>query len=461
MNFNIMDKILNYIELNKEKHLNELIEFLKIPSISAVPAHNPDVERCAEWLSGHIKTIGFDDVRLINTPGHPIVFAQWLGAVENAKTVLIYGHYDVQPVEPLDEWNSEPFNPVVHDGKIWARGTADDKGQVFVHLKALEAYHRVNGKFPVNIKLLIEGEEEAGSSNLDDFIVNNAELLACDTVIISDTEWITPTAPSICVGLRGISFIEVTVHGPNRDVHSGSYGGGIDNPLNVLCRMVSQLTDCYGRITIPGFYDDVLDLSDEERMEFKKLPYNESEYCADLGIKGVNGEYGFTTLERVSARPTLDLNGIFGGYTGEGAKTIIPAKATAKISMRLVPNQKGKDITEKIVKYLKKLAPPTVSIEVKGLHGANPVLIPVSNNGVKACITAFKKAFGADTLFMREGGSIPVVELFDTVLHAPSVLMGLGLPSDLIHSPNENFDLKNFYGGIKASAIFFDEFSNL
>ena len=454
-----MNDILNYIESQKDRYLAELTEFLKFPSISSQPEHKPDMVDCGNWLVNHIRSIGFDDVRLIETKGHPIVFASWNGAGEHAPTVLYYGHYDVQPVDPLDLWNSPPFEPFVKDGKIIGRGTADDKGQLFIHVKGIESYFKTHGKPPVNIKFLFEGEEEANESHLDDFIIHNAELLKCDTVMVSDTEWFAPGLPTICYGLRGIAFMEVTVTGPNRDVHSGSFGGGIDNPLNVLCGMVSRLRDNYGRVTIPGFYNDVIELTAEERENYKKLPYNEKEYCEDLEINGVNGEYGFTTLERCWARPTLDLNGIFGGYTGEGNKTIIPSKATAKITMRLVPHQKGEDIAQKAEAYLRSIAPPTVKIDVYAGAGGSPVITPLDNPAMKSAVAALKLAFGKEPVYMREGGSIPVCETFDSVLKSPTILMGFGLPSDNIHSPNENFALENFYGGIKASAIFLDEIS--
>jgi len=456
-----MEKVFSFIDNQKDKFLSELIDFLSIPSISSEPAYKQDMDRCCGWLADNLKSIGFDDVRIVPTDGHSIILAKWNGAGKEAPTVLIYGHYDVQPVDPLGLWISPPFSPRIHNGKIWARGTADDKGQLFCHVKALESFFKSGSPIPCNIILLFEGEEECGSNNLDKFIIENAKDLQCDTVLVSDTEWFAPGLPSICYSLRGISYIEVTVTGPNRDLHSGSYGGGIDNPLNVLCQMVAQLKDSYGRITIPGFYDNVIPLSQEERQEFLRLPFNETEYCDDLGISSVNGEFGYTTLERVWARPTLDLNGIYGGYTGDGAKTILPTKATAKISMRLVPRQKSKDIGEKIAAYLKKIAPPTVKVDATVLHGGNPVLVPMDSPGVQAAKIAYKEAFNVDPVFMREGGSIPIVELFDEVLHSPTVLMGFGLPNDNVHSPNESYSLDNFFGGIKTSAVFLNEFSKM
>ncbi len=338
--------------------------------------------------------------------------------------------------------------------KIFARGSSDDKGQVFVHLKAIEALFKLYGKLPVNIKLMIEGEEEAGSSNLETFIENNQEMLKCDTVLVSDTEWFADGLPSICYSLRGISFVEVKVIGPNRDLHSGTFGGAVDNPINVLAWMISQLKDNYGRITIPGFYDDVVDLTVEERNGFKELPFDEDDYKKDLDVKELNGEIGYTTLERTWARPSLDLNGIKGGFIGEGAKTVLPSEASAKISMRLVANQTADDITKKILDYLIKLAPPTVKVEVNELHGGNPVLVPRDGKAISAAMEALEIAFGQKPVFMREGGSIPIVEKFESVLHAPTVLMGLGLPCDNIHSPNENYDLRNYIGGIAASVLF-------
>ena len=455
-----MKEILNFIENEKARYLTELKEFLSIPSISSVPENKEDCLRCANWLADHIKSIGITDTRVIPTEGHPIVFAQWLGAGTGKPTILIYGHYDVQPVDPLELWTNPPFEPTVVNNKIFARGTADDKGQVFCHLKAIESYFKNNKPIPVNIKLIIEGEEEAGSSNIDKFIQDNAELLSCDTVLVSDTEWFAEGLPSLCYALRGISFVEVTVTGPNRDLHSGTFGGGVDNPINVLCDMISRLKDKYGRITIPGFYDKVEPLTDLEKDNYKLLPFNEADYCKDLDIGGTNGEFGYTTLERVWARPTLDLNGIYGGYTGVGAKTVLPSKASAKISMRLVAYQDPAEITEKIKNYLIAIAPLTVKVEVVTLHGGKPVLVKLDSPGVRAASEAFFQAFGKKPVFMREGGSIPVVVEFEEVLKAPTVLMGFGLPSDNIHSPNENFDLNNFYGGIRTAALFYNEFPN-
>lgn len=456
-----MEKYFNHIELNKKKYLNELVEFLSIPSISSDPGHKDEVASCAAWLAGHLNSIGMENIKIIPTNGHPIVYADWLHAGDGAKTLLVYGHYDVQPVDPLDLWNSPPFEPIIIKNKIIARGTSDDKGQLFTHLKSIDSILKLDGKLPVNIKFIVEGEEEAGFSHLDDFIIENQELLSCDAAIVSDTEWFAEGIPSICYGLRGICFIEVEVTGPNRDVHSGSFGGAIDNPINVLCGMMAKLKDEYGRITIPGFYDAVVPVSIEESIGYKELPFDEKRYCEDLEIGGVNGEYGYTTLERSWARPTLDLNGIYGGYTGEGAKTIIPSKATAKISMRLVPDQAPDDITTKITRYIESIAPPTVKIKVTPLGGGSPIIVPRDGNAIRAALLALKEGFGTEPVFMREGGSIPIVAIFENVLKVPTVLLGLGLPSDNVHSPNENFDLDNFYGGIKTSAAFMFRFSEI
>lgn len=454
-----MSDYIQFIESNKDRFFTELVDFLKIPSVSSQAEHNPDTRKAATWLVKQLNDIGMPKVELYETAGHPVVYAEDLRAGANAKTVLIYGHYDVQPVDPVELWNSPPFEPVVNGGKIYARGSSDDKGQVFAHIKAVEAYQKTNGKLPVNIKFMIEGEEECGSNNLDVFIRKHRDMLKCDTVMVSDTEWFAEGLPSICYSLRGLSYIEITVTGPNRDLHSGTYGGAVDNPLNVLCDIVSSLKDKYGRITIPGFYDDVKPLTSEEREGFAKLPFNYEEYTEELGVTDGNGEFGFTTLERTWARPTLDLNGIYGGYTGEGAKTILPSKASAKISMRLVPYQNHEDITAKITKHLKAITPPTVKLDITPLHGGNPVMIELESEGLNAAKRAMNRAFGKDPIMMREGGSIPIVELFGSELNAPTILMGIGLPSDNIHSPNESFSIDNFYGGIKASAIFLEEFA--
>ncbi|MCX8054527.1 MAG: dipeptidase [Ignavibacteria bacterium] len=456
-----MEELLNFIECNQEKHLEQLKEFLKLKSISSEPEYKEEVRRTAMWLKIHLSKIGFEKTQIFETKGHPIVYAEWLGAGPNAKTVLIYGHYDVQPVDPIEEWNTPPFEPTVIDGKLYARGTADDKGQIFAHIKGIEAHFQTYGKLPVNVKLLIEGEEEAGSGNLDEFIENNKELLKCDTVLISDTEWYTFGLPSICYALRGISFVEVKVIGPNRDLHSGSYGGAVDNPIFVLAKMLTMLKDERGKIIIPGFYDDVIKVSEEERKHFKNLPFSEDELKKSIEVEELSGEIDFSVLERIWIRPSIDVNGIKGGYIGEGMKTIIPSEASAKISMRLVPNQNPQDITEKLSKYLISIAPKSVKVIVNPAHGGNPVITPIDSPGIKAAVKALEVAFNKKPVFMREGGSIPVTDTFSKMLGAPPVLMGLGLPDDNIHAPNEKINLENFFGGIKASAVFLCEYSKL
>jgi acetylornithine deacetylase/succinyl-diaminopimelate desuccinylase-like protein len=453
----IMSSVLNYIETNHPKHLEELKDFLRIPSISTDPERKGDVLRCAEWVAANMKDIGLENIEIFPTDGHPVVYAEYLHAGKDAPTVLFYGHYDVQPVDPLHLWTNPPFEPTVRDGKIYARGAVDDKGQVFMQLKSLEAHLKTNGKLPVNVKVLIEGEEEIGSVNLETFLRKHAQKLAAHTVLISDTAMFADEVPSLCYGLRGMSYMEITVTGPNRDLHSGVFGGAVANPANALCAIIAKLTDEYGRITIPGFYDDVKALTPEERSEYANLPFDESAYCKELNIPATDGEFGYHTLEKTSARPTLDVNGIWGGFTGEGAKTVLPAQASAKVSMRLVPNQDTNDIAKKFEAHVRRIAPPTVSIEVTNLHGGNPAITPTDSKGVKAALSAMEQAFGKKPFLTREGGSIPIVLLFQKILNAPVVLMGMGLNTENLHSPDEHFTLKNFYRGIIASALFYDE----
>lgn len=454
-----MDKVLDYIETNQDNFLEELKEFLRFPSVSTRQRNKQDVLDCADWLKKNILNSGFENAEIIETSGHPIVYAEWMGAGEDAPTVLVYGHYDVQPEDPIDLWDSPPFEPTIRDGKLYGRGTADDKGQVFTHVKGAEAHLAANGKLPVNVKLLIEGEEESGSTALMEFLPKNTEKLACDAILISDTSWFADNIPSIVYSLRGIAVIEVTVKGPNRDLHSGQYGGAVPNPVNVLCNMISQLHDEDNKVTIEGFYDNVRELSEEEINTLESLPFSEQEYMKDLALKGLTGEKGYSTILRASSRPTLDVNGMFGGYTDEGHKSIIPSSATAKISMRLVPDQTWKEITKKAEEHIKSIAPDYVQVEVNTHHGGNPVIAATDSPGVKAAKTALEKAFGYDAVNMREGGSIPIVEMFQSELDAPAVLMGLGLDSDAIHSPNEKFNLANYFGGVKAAAVFLEEFS--
>lgn len=450
-----MDKIASYISKNFDRYLDELSEFISIPSISTLPENKKDMTTCANYVAGQLKKSGMKKVKIYKTEGHPIVYGECLVSPQKP-TILIYGHYDVQPVDPLELWDSDPFKAVIKNGKIWARGANDNKGQSFVHFKSVEAIKEVNGTFPVNIKFLIEGEEEIGSASLTKFLKENKKLLKCDAVLISDTSLYAQGVPTINYGLRGLCFMEIEMTGPNRDLHSGSFGGGVGNPINELAKLISKLQDKNNKITIPGFYNDVVKLTKKEKENFKALKFSDVKLSKELNVKALQGESGYSTLERLSARPTLDCNGIIGGFTEEGAKTVLPSKASAKISMRLVPNQNPKTIAREFTKYVKSLTPDSMKIKVKALHGGLPIVIPLDNKYVVAASEAVSKAFGSKTVYTREGGSIPIVVEFATQLKAPVVLMGLGLDSENIHSPNEHFDLKNFRKGIFSSAYFFE-----
>lgn len=453
-----MEEVVSYIKNNNENFINELKEFLRIPSISTLPENKGEVERCAQFVAENLKKIGLNRVEIIKTEGHPLVYGEWLGA-PGKPTVLVYGHYDVQPVDPVELWNSPPFEPVIKNGKIFARGATDDKGQVFAHFKSVEALFKNDGSLPLNIKFIIEGEEEVGSENLNSFIKNNPDMLKCDAVLISDTSLYQPMTPTLTYGLRGLAYLEVEVEGPNRDLHSGAFGGAVGNPINVLAEIISELHDKNGRVTIPGFYDDIIKVSKKERDNFNALKFSEKKLAKDLGVAELTGEKGFSALERLWARPTLDCNGIIGGFTGKGAKTVIPSKATAKISMRLVPNQNPEKISKQFIKHIKSLAPKTVKIEIRDLHGAYPCITPLDDPATIAAAKAMQKAFGKKTVFMREGGSIPIVPVFTKKLKAPVVLMGLGLNTENLHSPNEHFDLNHFQLGIISSAYFLKEYA--
>lgn len=454
-----------YIQQNKERFLEELLDWLRIPSISADPKYKGDVQRMAEAVADQLRAAGADRVEVNPTAGHPIVYGEKLISPE-LPTVLVYGHYDVQPPDPLDLWESGPFEPVIKktdlhpDGAIFARGSCDDKGQVFMHVKAFEAMS-ANNDLRCNVKFMIEGEEEVGSVNLGKYCEANKDKLKCDVVLISDTSIIANDVPSVTVGLRGLSYVEVEVTGPNRDLHSGIYGGAVANPVNVLCDMISSLHDEHRHIAIPGFYDDVEIISQAERTEMDKAPHNETAYKAALNIGETMGEAGYTTHERTSIRPTLDVNGIWGGYIGEGAKTVLPAKAFAKISMRLVPHQHPDKITELFAKHFQSIAPPSVRVEVRPHHGGFPVVTPTDTPEYQAAHKAMETTFGKAPIPMREGGSIPIVALFESVLGVKSVLMGFGLNSDAIHSPNEHYGLFNFYKGIETIPYFFSNYAAL
>ncbi|MCU0413647.1 MAG: dipeptidase [Ignavibacteriaceae bacterium] len=453
-----MEKVVGYINSNREKYVEELKDFLRIPSISTLAANKSDMLNAAEFVAGKLREAGLENVKIIETKGHPLVYADWLKA-PGKPTVLIYGHYDVQPVDPISLWDSPPFEPTIRDGKIYARGATDDKGQMYMHIKSVEAYFKTIGKLPLNVKFIIEGEEEIGSGNLDEFVNKNQEMLKCDSVLISDTSLYGPGIPTLTYGLRGLCYMEVVVTGPNRDLHSGTFGGGVDNPINVLAEMIAKLKDNNGKIKIPGFYKDVVNLTKKERENFKRLPFSEKQYAKALEVKELKGEKGYTTLERVWARPTLDCNGIFGGFTGEGAKTVLPSKATAKISMRLVPNQDPKKIGKLFSSYINKIAPKTVKVEISDLHGAYPIATSLDDKATLSAAAALAKVFGKKTVFMREGGSIPIVVSFAKKLKASPVLMGMGLNTENLHSPNEHFNLNHFHLGILSSAYFMDEFS--
>ena len=454
-----MQQILDYIKTNEQRFLDELFELLRIPSVSADSKYKQDVARAAEFIKTKLIEAGADKVEVCPTAGHPIVYGEKI--IDPKKpTVVVYGHYDVQPADPVNLWTTPPFEPVVRNGKIYARGSCDDKGQVYMHIKAFELMMRTNS-LPCNVRFMIEGEEEVGSANLGDWIKANKSRLTGDIILISDTSIVANDIPSIEAGLRGLSYVEVEVTGPNRDLHSGVYGGAVANPIQVLCEMIASMKDENQHITIPGFYDKVLELSKTEREDLNRTPFDLDEYKKDLGVEEVRGEKGYTTLERTGIRPTLELNGIWGGYTGEGSKTVLPSKAFAKISMRLVPNQSSDEITKLFADHFKKIAPKSVKVEVRPHHGGEPVVTPTDSVAFKAASMAMEQTFGKKPIPTRGGGSIPIVALFEKELGLKSVLMGFGLDSDLIHSPNENYGLFNFYKGIETIPLFFKNFVEL
>ena len=447
----------DYQQKNKDRFLEELLELLRIPSVSAKSEHKPDMAACAESVKQRLLEAGVDKAEIHATAGHPIVYAEKI-TDPSKPTVLVYGHYDVQPAEPLELWKSGPFEPVIIAGKIFARGSCDDKGQFYMHVKALETLIKTN-TLENNIKFCIEGEEEVGSPNLAKFVKANKELLAADCVLISDSAMISLDTPSLDIGLRGLSYIEVEVTGPNRDLHSGVYGGAVANPITILAKMIASLHDENNHISIPGFYDDVLISSDEERKLMAMAPFDEQEYKDDLGVKELWGENGFSTNERTGIRPTLELNGIWGGYTGEGAKTVLPSKAFAKISARLVPNQGSDKITDILIKHLEKIAPPYITVKATLHHGGEPYLTPIDSAAYKAAAKAMETTFGKTPIPVRGGGSIPICSLFEKELDCKVVLMGFGLDSDNLHSPNEKFDVANFYKGIETIPYFHKYFA--
>lgn len=449
----------DYQQKNKDRFLNELLDLLRIPSVSARSEHKPDMMKCAEAVKQRLLEAGADKAEVFQTAGHPIVYGEKI--IDPKKpTVLVYGHYDVQPPDPLNLWHSPPFEPVIKDGKIFARGSCDDKGQFYMHVKALETMVQTNS-LVTNIKFCIEGEEEVGSSNLADFVKSHKDLLKADVILISDTAMLSLENPSIDIGVRGLSYIEVEVTGPNRDLHSGVYGGAVANPITILAKMIASLHDENNHITIPGFYDDVAVASPDERKKMAAAPYDEKEYKDDLGVKELWGEKGFTTNERTGIRPTIELNGIWGGYIGEGSKTVLPSKAFAKISARLVPNQNSDKMTELLITHLKKIAPPNVTVEAKPHHGGEPYMTPIDSKAYKAAAAAIKDTFGKEPIPVRGGGSIPICALFEKELGIKIVFMGFGLDSDNLHSPNEKFNLDNYYKGIETIPYFHKHFAEL
>jgi acetylornithine deacetylase/succinyl-diaminopimelate desuccinylase-like protein len=455
-----MNQVVDYINVNRDQYVEELKQYLAIPSVSSLPEHAADVRRAAEWTADALNRAGLANVRLFETPGNPVVYGEWLNA-PGKPTILFYGHYDVQPVDPLNLWTTPPFEATVRDGEIYARGAADDKGQVFMHIKAVEAHLKQGGSLPCNIKFFIEGEEEIGSAHLDEFVRSHKTELAADVVVISDSPMFDRGIPSICYGLRGLAYFQIDLRGSKSDLHSGSFGGAVANPAFVLAQILAQMKDRGGRVKIPGFYDSVRPLSDAERAEWKKLPFNETRYRKELGAPRLFGESGYTTLERVWARPTFEVNGLLSGFTGEGAKTVLPALAMAKVSMRLVPDQDPKVIGDLFEKYLQKVAPKTVELKVTRMHGGKPWMTEFDNKYVRAAGRAIEQGFGKAPVFNREGGSIPVVSTFQEELGLPSVLFGVGLPDENAHAPDEKLDLGNFHNGIIASAHLYREIGEL
>ncbi len=447
-----MQEWTTYQAENKDRFLNELLELLRIPSISARTENKPDMARCAQAVKQRLLEAGASKAEIYETKGHPIVYAEKMTDA-SLPTVLVYGHYDVQPADPLELWHSGPFEPVIKDGKIYARGACDDKGQVYMHIKALETMVHTSS-LPVNIKFIVEGEEEIGSPSLADFLHSHKDLLKADVILISDTSMLSLDTPSIDVGVRGLSYIEVEVTGPNRDLHSGVYGGAVANPITILTHIIASLHDENNHITIPNFYDDVLEVNEAERAALAQAPFNAEEYKKDLGVSELWGEKGYSTNERTGIRPTLEVNGIWGGYIGEGSKTVLPSKAYAKISCRLVPNQKTDKMTELLISHLKKVAPPYVTLKAEVHHGGDPYMTPVDSIEYKAAAKAIKATFGKNPIPMRGGGSIPITALFESVLGCKVVFLGFGLDSDNLHSPNEKYDLANFYKGIETIPYF-------
>jgi acetylornithine deacetylase/succinyl-diaminopimelate desuccinylase-like protein len=455
-----MNQVVDFINVNRDRYVEELKQYLAIPSVSALPQHAADVRRAAEWTGDALRSVGMENVRLMDTPGNPVVYGDWMHAT-GKPTILFYGHYVVQPVDPVELWTSPPFEATVRDGEIYARGAADDKGQVFMHIKAVEAHLKQAGSLPINLKFLIEGEEEVGSAHLDDVVRAHKQELGADVVVISDSPMFDRGIPSICYGLRGLNYFQIDLRGTKSDLHSGSFGGAVANPAFVLAQLLAQMKDRSGRIKIPGFYDDVRPLSDDERAEWKKLPFNETKYRKELGAPKLFGETGYSTLERVWARPTFEVNGLLSGFTGDGAKTVLPAIAMAKVSMRLVPDQNPQKVADQFEDYVRKICPKTVDLKITRMNTGKPWMTEFDNKYVRAAGRAIERGFGQAPVFNREGGSIPVVSTFQEELGLPSVLFGVGLPDENAHAPDERLDLGNFHNGIIASAYLYEEIGQL
>ncbi|HEY9342549.1 MAG TPA: dipeptidase [Hanamia sp.] len=452
-----MEEWKEYQEKNKERFLNEMMELLRIPSVSAKSEHKNDMTQCAEAVKNSLLSSGADKAEVMNTDGFPVIYGEKI-IDKNKPTVLVYGHYDVQPAEPLELWHSKPFEPIIKDGKVFARGSADDKGQFYMHVKALETMVKTN-TMTTNIKFLIEGEEEVGSPNLGKFVRENKELLKADVILISDSSMLSMENPSLDIGVRGLSYIEVEVTGADHDLHSGTYGGAVANPITILAKMIAGCHDENNHITIPGFYDDVAEVSKEERELMAKAPYNDNEYKKEVGVNELWGEKGFTTNERTGIRPTLEINGIWGGYTGEGSKTVLPSKATAKISARLVPNQSSEKITKKLLDYFTAIAPKCVTVKAFEHHGGEPYMTPIDSNGYRAASKAVETTFGKVPVPVRGGGSIPICSILEKELGVKIIFMGFGLDSDNLHSPNEKYGIENFYKGIETIPYFHKYFA--
>ncbi len=451
------DSIAAHIDSHREVWLEEVNEFLRIPSVSTDPERADEVEAAADWLAEKLRAAGCGEVEIWPTPGWPVVYGAWRGA-EGAPTLLVYGHYDVQPEEPVELWDTPPFEPTVRDGKLFARGSADDKGQLYIHVKALESWLQTAGTCPVNVVFLIEGEEEVGSPNIEAAVIEHKDKLACDAVMISDTIMFAAGLPSITYSLRGLAYMQLDLTGARGDLHSGSFGGAVVNPAEALARMITSCRDAEtGAITIPGFYDDVVPLTEAEREQWKTLPFDEAQYKEDLGVDALLEETGYGVLERTWARPTFEVNGFLSGFTGDGSKTVLPAHAMAKISMRLVANQDPDTIMDKVEAHLREVTPPGVRLEVTRMQGGKPWLTPRDHPVMQAAGRAMQRGFGAEAVFMREGGSIPLVGVLEDLFGVPAVLMGIGLPDENAHAPNENLDLENFYAGIASAAFFFEE----